>query len=72
MKSDTINIELLFSSTTYEERLELRAYDSSSLFAEMGGYIGLFLGLSILQGLGHGIDFVVWIKKTVSSPNAVK
>ena len=61
--SDTFNMEILFAIGTYEERQELRAYDASSLFAEMGGYIGLFLGLSVLQGLGHVVELLVWIKK---------
>lgn len=61
--SDTMNIEVLFAISTYEERQELRAYEASSLFAEMGGYIGLFLGLSVLQGLSHVLELVVRIRK---------
>ena len=58
-----MNMEILFAVSTYEERQELRAYDASSLFAEMGGYIGLFLGLSVLQGVSHVLELVVCIRK---------
>ena len=64
---DSINIEILFASRTYEERKEIRAYDSSSLFAEMGGYIGVFLGLSVLQGMGNVVEFILWLRKFFSS-----
>lgn len=64
---DSLNIEISFASRTYEERKEIRAYDSSSLFAEMGGYIGVFLGLSVLQGLGNVVEFIFWLRKFFSS-----
>ena len=61
-------IRFEFATDTYEEVLEVRAYEYINLFAEMGGYIGLFTGWAVLQGLLTCMEWVVCICQCCSKP----
>ena len=47
--TDFFEINLAFSSSTYKEIIHVRAYDEESLVGYVGGYIGMFLGIGLLQ-----------------------
>ena len=42
-------VNLAFPSSTYKEIVQVKAYDEESLVGYVGGYIGMFLGLGLLQ-----------------------
>ena len=50
----------------YVERITLRDYSGVSLFAEIGGYVGLFLGLCLAKMLHHWFEFCVWARERAS------
>ena len=49
VNTDFFEVELAFPSSTYKEIIHVKAYDGESLMGYVGGYIGMFLGLGLLQ-----------------------
>ena len=49
VETDFFEVNLAFPSPTYKEIIHVRAYDEESLMGYVGGYIGMFLGLGLLQ-----------------------
>ena len=45
----TTHINLMFKSSNYKEILHIRDFDIVSLVGNMGGYVGLFLGVAVWQ-----------------------
>ena len=52
---------LYFSSGRYELREQYVVYDTDSFIADIGGYLGLLLGHSVLSLVGQ---FVEWHRKS--------
>ena len=46
---DLFEVNLEFSNPTYKEITQVKAYDEESFVGNVGGYIGMFLGISLLQ-----------------------
>ena len=46
---DVFEVLLDFQGSTYMEITQIRAYDGQSLVGNAGGYIGLFLGVALVQ-----------------------
>ena len=46
---DFFEVNVGFPSPTYKEIIQVKAYDEESLLGYVGGYIGMFLGISLLQ-----------------------
>ena len=42
-------IDVAHAQSTYHETQQIRAYDIESLIGDIGGYMGLFLGYTILH-----------------------
>ena len=49
MDLDFFEVNLAFQNPTYKQITQIKAYDEESFIANVGGYIGMFLGISILQ-----------------------
>ena len=61
-KKGEFQIKISFMSDQYEDINNVRGYELTSLLAEIGGYIGVFLGFSILQGFDNFIALLKWYK----------
>ena len=48
-KSDIFHVMINFQGATYMEITQSRAYDAQSLVGNAGGYVGLFLGVALIQ-----------------------
>ena len=48
-KGEKPRITFLYEETDYEEVLNTRSFDFASFVSGVGGFIGIFLGYSILQ-----------------------
>ena len=46
---DLFEVNLEFPNPTYKEITQVKAYDEESFVGNVGGYIGMFLGISLLQ-----------------------
>ena len=46
---DLFEVNLEFPNPTYKEITQVKAYDEESFVGNVGGYIGMFLGVSLLQ-----------------------
>lgn len=57
-RENLVMLQVGFKSLTYEMQKQEPAYDSNSLFGEIGGNMGLFLGCSLLT-LCEFLDFLV-------------
>ena len=44
-----MHISLTYSSKEYQEIINVRGFDFDSMFSGIGGFVGIFLGYSILQ-----------------------
>ena len=62
-----LRIDFNFLSKKYEEVQNLREYGMDSLWAEVGGYIGIFLGYSLLQVVEVLLMFSNWMLETFPS-----
>lgn len=60
-------IKVVFSTDTYEDVNNVRYYTAASLFAEIGGYVGIFMGISIFQSLMSTLDVCKHLMKTNTS-----
>ena len=49
VETDFFEVNLAFPSSTYKEIIHVKEYDADSLVGYVGGYIGMFLGLGLLQ-----------------------
>ena len=47
--NDVIQVQMTFQGATYMEITQIRAYDGQSLIGNAGGYVGLFLGVALIQ-----------------------
>ena len=47
--SNIFQLMLTFQGSTYMEITQIRAYDGQSLIGNAGGYVGLFLGVALIQ-----------------------
>ena len=59
-----LRIDFNFLTKKYEEVQNLREYGMDSLWAEVGGYIGIFLGYSLLQVVDMLLTFLKWMLKS--------
>lgn len=48
-KYGKLGVSVLYPITEYQEILNVRAFDFDSMFSGIGGFIGIFLGYSLLQ-----------------------
>ena len=48
-RDDKVQMTLNFQGDTYMEVRQSRAYDGQSLIGNAGGYVGLFLGVALVQ-----------------------
>jgi hypothetical protein len=48
-KDPYITISIIFVDTKYREILNIRAFDANSLFGNIGGYVGIFVGYALLH-----------------------
>ena len=55
---EIIQVMLSFQGPTYMEITQIRAFDGQSLIGNAGGYVGLFLGVALIQ-LPSAILFVL-------------
>lgn len=64
-----LKLKIIFNLLTkkYEEVQNLRAYGMDSLWAEVGGYIGIFLGYSILHVIELMLMLPKWIQENVAT-----
>ena len=44
-----MHISIRYSSTEYQEIVNVRGFDFDSMFSGIGGFVGIFLGYSLLQ-----------------------
>ena len=49
MHKDKTRIAVYFRDTTYKEIRQTKAYSAITLFGNVGGFIGVFLGYAIIQ-----------------------
>ena len=56
---NTMLISLFFSQPTITVETEVYLYDGISFFGEVGGYMGLYLGFSMLSIYEAAEDFVL-------------
>ena len=54
-------IWLYFAGGNYEVTKEYYTYDTNSFIGDVGGYLGLCLGLSLLSFFDLGVDSGLWI-----------
>ena len=47
--TDAFQVQVSFQGPTYMEITQSRAYDAQSLVGNAGGYVGLFLGVALIQ-----------------------
>ena len=52
---------LYFEGGNYEVTKEYYTYDENSFIADVGGYLGLCLGFSLLSFFDMGVEAVHWI-----------
>ena len=55
---NTMEISIFFSQPTITVETEVYLYDGISFFGEVGGYMGLYLGFSMLSIYEAAEDFV--------------
>ena len=48
IRQNVLLVKLYFSTLNYEEKIELKSFDLSTLVANIGGLLGLFLGASVV------------------------
>ena len=48
IRENMLFVKLYFSTLNYEEKVELKSFDLSTLVANIGGLLGLFLGASVV------------------------
>ena len=58
-----IGIQYQFRS--YKQILNRKAFDGNTLLSQVGGYIGIFLGVSLSQAPGIILSFIHKIKHTI-------
>ena len=58
---NTMLVEVSFSNFFVEKLQTVLSYGLENLIAEVGGYVGLFLGISIVQI----IDILDWLGRTL-------
>ena len=63
LSNDTFNVMVRFTTNRYTEMINVRDYPPESLFAEMGGYIGVFTGISIFQIMSSWLACIKWIRQ---------
>ena len=62
MHKDKTRIAVYFRDTTYKEIRQTRAYTAITLFGNIGGFIGVFLGYAIIQIPGFLESILSYIK----------
>ena len=48
-ESNMLYLSVLYLTTEYQEIINIRDFDLNSMFAGIGGFVGMFLGYSLLQ-----------------------
>ena len=48
-KDPYLMISIVYSTSQYQEIINVRDFDFDSMFSSMGGFVGIFLGHSLLQ-----------------------
>ena len=61
IKNNIFDFMVRFQTDRYVEIITTREYSGISLFAEIGGYVGIFIGLSISQLLIYCFAFYQWL-----------
>ena len=64
VETNFFEVNLAFPSSTYKEIIHVRAYDVESLMGYVGGYIGMLLGIGLLQVPELLYTFHVKLKET--------
>ena len=69
VEENYITISFYFVETKYRETLSIRAFDWHSLFGNIGGYVGMFLGYALLS-VPDAILNLVTIMKNKGKPSS--
>ena len=48
IRENLLFVKLYFSTLNYDEKIERKSFDQSTLVANIGGFLGLFLGASVV------------------------
>ena len=64
-----LKFNLEYSVNTYKETLNKKAFDLASLWSQIGGFIGIFLGYSLLQIPQLARDVIELVKAKLGSRN---
>ena len=64
-----LKFNLEYSVNTYKETLNKKAFDLASLWSQIGGFIGIFLGYSLLQIPQLAGDVIELVKAKLGSRN---
>ncbi len=51
-----LNIKLVMYTEQYDREIEFVTYDANSFIADVGGFLGLLLGSSMLAIYDHGVQ----------------
>ena len=62
-RDNFVLVDVFYKKLEYEEVVEQKAFVLGSLFSEVGGFLGLLLGASILT-VCEFIDYIVVLIKT--------
>ena len=68
---ETMGITFSYNMKTYQEIRNERDFGIESLWSYVGGYIGLFVGCSLLSSLDDGYDLLLYFFKTNVYPKTL-
>lgn len=68
--SSLLNFWLTYNTQAYKETQNKKAFDMATLWGQIGGFVGIFLGYSLLQVPDLCCDFVAWIKQHLENRNS--
>ena len=71
VKDPFITISIIFLDTKYREILNIRAFDANSLFGNIGGYVGIFIGYALLHIPDAIINFINKMKNKDKNCNKI-
>ena len=56
---------ILYQTRSYKQTLNIKAFDGNTLLSQVGGFIGIFLGFSLLQAPDMILSCLHGIKHTI-------
>ena len=62
----TLIFKLDYLSETYRETVSMKAFDLASLWSQIGGFVGIFLGYSLLQVPELALQCIIRLKTVLS------